>query len=76
MTDPKKGLVMAAKKTKRIIVTQTGSAIRFDQTQKETLKCLGLGRIGRSVEHELTPSLAGMLRKVSHMIRVRELSLS
>jgi large subunit ribosomal protein L30 len=35
-----------------------------------TLRALGLGKIGRSAEHAESPQLAGMLRKVRHLVRV------
>lgn len=57
---------------KKIIVTQVRSAIGRDKRQRRTLSCLGLGRIGRSVEHSLDPSVLGMIRSVSHMVSVRE----
>ena len=54
----------------QIRVTQTRSGIRHTQKQKDTLRALGLGRIGRSVDHTVTPSLMGMLKAVSHLIEV------
>jgi large subunit ribosomal protein L30 len=36
------------------------------------LRALGLGKIGRSVEKDESPSLAGMLRKVRHLVEVEE----
>jgi large subunit ribosomal protein L30 len=59
-------------KTKKILVTQTGSAIRGKKHQLKVLKCLGLGRIGKSREFELNPSIAGMVRSVSHLVSVTE----
>lgn len=41
--------------------------------QRKTVMALGLKRIGQTVEKEMTPSLKGMLEKVSHMIEVEEL---
>jgi large subunit ribosomal protein L30 len=38
--------------------------------QKATLKALGLGRIGKSVEREDSPQLQGQLRVVSHLVEV------
>ena len=35
-----------------------------------TLRALGLGRIGRSAEHQESPQLLGMLRKVRHLVQV------
>lgn len=40
--------------------------------QKRTLDSLGLHRINQVVEHEDTPSLQGMIRKVSHLVAVVE----
>jgi large subunit ribosomal protein L30 len=57
---------------KRIIVTQVGSANRRTKDKLETLKSLGLGRIGRSREHVATPSVIGMIRSVSNLVTVKE----
>ena len=61
---------MAAKKTLK--VRQTGSPIRRPQDQRATLIGLGLNKIGRVSELEDTPSVRGMIRKVSHMVEVIE----
>ena len=61
---------MAAKKT--IKVRQTGSPIRRSQDQRATLIGLGLNKIGRVRELEDTPSIRGMIRKVSHMVEIVE----
>ncbi len=61
---------MAAKKT--IKVRQTGSPIRRPQDQRATLVGLGLNKIGRVRELEDTPSVRGMIRKVSHMVEIVE----
>ncbi len=55
-----------------IKITQTRSQIRRPFDQKRTLKALGLGRIGRTVEHEATPQIRGMVEKVRHLISVEE----
>ena len=55
-----------------IRVTQVRSVIGQSQRHRGTLRALGLGRIGRSVEHPESPQLAGMLRKVRHLVRVEE----
>jgi large subunit ribosomal protein L30 len=59
-----------AKKTLR--VRQTGSAIRRPQDQRATLVGLGLNKIGRVSELEDTPSVRGMIAKVSHMVTIIE----
>jgi large subunit ribosomal protein L30 len=51
-------------------VTQSKSAIGQNPHNRGTLRALGLGRIGKSNELEETPTLAGMLRKVAHLVRV------
>ena len=59
---------MAAKATVR--VTQTGSPIGRKSDQRATLIGLGLNKIGRTKELEDTPSVRGMINKVSHLVRV------
>lgn len=56
----------------KVKVTQTRSQIGQSQRHRGTLRALGLGRIGRSAEHEESPSLAGMLRKVRHLVKVED----
>ena len=51
-------------------VTQVRSAIGTKPKHRGTLRALGLGKIGRSAEHAESPQLAGMLRKVRHLVRV------
>jgi len=56
----------------KVKVTQVRSQIGQTQRHRGTLRALGLGKIGRSAEHEETPVLAGMLRKVSHLVKVEK----
>jgi large subunit ribosomal protein L30 len=56
----------------KIIITQTRSQIKCPKRQKDTLKALGLGRIGRKVEVEGTPQVRGMVAKVDHLVSVTE----
>ncbi len=56
----------------KVTVTQVGSEIGQSERHRGTLRALGLGKIGRSVEQEETAVLAGMLRKVSHLVKVEE----
>ena len=51
-------------------VTQIKSAIGQNPHNRGTLRALGLGRIGKSNELRETPELAGMLRKVAHLVNV------
>jgi large subunit ribosomal protein L30 len=51
-------------------ITQVRSTIGQSEAHEGTIRALGLGRIGRSAEHEETPVLQGMLRHVRHLVRV------
>lgn len=51
-------------------ISQVKSANGTDPKQKATLKALGLGRIGKSVEREDSPQLQGQLAVVSHLVEV------
>lgn len=63
---------MAEKTKKRLRVTQIASPIGRPKDQRGTLIGLGLNRIRRSRELEDTPAVRGMIRKVSHLVRVDE----
>ena len=56
----------------KVKITQVRSGIGQTGRHRGTLRALGLGRIGRSAEHEESPHLAGMLRKVRHLVRIEE----
>ena len=56
----------------KLRITQVRSQIGQSQRHRGTLRALGLGRIGRTVEHEEGPGVAGMLRKVRHLVRVED----
>ncbi len=62
----------AAKKTLRI--TQVKSSIGHKSDQDKTLKALGLGKIGRSVEQVDNDCVRGMIFKVKHLVEVEEIS--
>lgn len=51
-------------------VTQVKSAIGQSTRHRGTLRALGLGRIGRTAEHQDSPQLQGMLRQVRHLVRI------
>ena len=54
----------------RLKVTQVRSQIGQTQRHRGTLRALGLGRIGKTAEHDDGPVFAGMLRKVRHLVKV------
>jgi large subunit ribosomal protein L30 len=57
----------------KVQIIQTRSMIKRPETQQRTIVALGLGRINKSVEVEFTPQIAGMVRKVNHLVTVKEL---
>lgn len=63
---------MAKKKAKTIRVTQVRSLIGQKENQRRTIEALGLRRIRHTVEHQDTPQIRGMIRKVSHLVVVEE----
>ena len=56
----------------KLRITQTRSQIGQSEKHRGTLRALGLGKIGRSVEREDSPETLGMLRKVRHLVRIEE----
>jgi large subunit ribosomal protein L30 len=58
---------------KKVRITQVRSTIDRPQRQKDTIKALGLRKISHSVEVESTPQIAGMINKVSHLLKVEEI---
>jgi len=61
---------MTNKTKKTIKVTQTGSPIGRKKDQRATLVGLGLNKMHRISELEDTPSVRGMISKVSHLVKV------
>jgi large subunit ribosomal protein L30 len=57
----------------KLRLTQTRSKIGQSQRHHGTLRALGLGKIGRTAEHDDSPVIAGMLRKVRHLVHVEEI---
>ncbi len=56
----------------RLKVTQTRSGIGGKQNQRETLRTLGLKRIGDVVVKEDRPEIRGMVKTVTHLVSVEE----
>jgi large subunit ribosomal protein L30 len=56
----------------RLRVTQVKSGIGYHYTQKATLRSLGFRRLYQTIDVADTPSVRGMLRKVSHLVRIDE----
>ena len=56
----------------RLKVTQKKSAIGGKQNQRDTLRSLGLKRIGDTAVKEDRPEIRGMIKTVTHLVTVEE----
>jgi len=56
----------------KIKITQVRSAIGSPKRQKATLIALGIKKLNRSVEHEDTPQIMGMINKLQHLVVVEK----
>ena len=56
----------------KIKITQVRSRINRPKKQKLTLDALGLTRNQKTVEHEETPQILGMINKVKHLVNVEK----
>ena len=59
--------------SKKVKIKQIKSTIKRLESQKRTLEALGLRKIGMEVEHELSPSINGMIIKVKHLVSINEI---
>jgi large subunit ribosomal protein L30 len=57
----------------KVRITQIKSTIDRPERQKLTIKALGLGKLNRSVEKENSDAIAGMIRKIGHLVKVEEI---
>lgn len=55
-----------------IEVTYRKSAIGYKQDQKDTIRALGFKRLNQTVTHEDTPTIRGMIYKVTHLVDVKD----
>ncbi|MCZ7663382.1 MAG: 50S ribosomal protein L30 [Thermoleophilia bacterium] len=53
-------------------ITQVKSAIGRKQDHKDTLRALGIGRMGQSVYQDDNPVIRGMIHKIDYMLQVSE----
>ncbi|NHE57732.1 50S ribosomal protein L30 [Cyclobacterium sp. GBPx2] len=56
----------------KVKVTQIRSIIKRPKNQKATITALGLGKINRTVEVENTPQMQGLIKKISHLVKVQD----
>ncbi len=57
----------------KLKIMQIKSTIDRKKDQKLTIEALGLGKINRTVIHNDTPQIRGMVRKVAHLLKVEEI---
>jgi large subunit ribosomal protein L30 len=55
-----------------IRITQHRSANGANPRQRDTLRTLGLGKIGRTSERPDDPSVRGAIQAVRHLVKVEE----
>ena len=55
---------------KKIKVKQISSSVRRQPYQKKNLIGLGLNKLNKTVELDDTPSIRGMISKVSHLVEI------
>ena len=60
--------------SKKVRNKQLRSTIKILESQKITLRALGLRKIGMEVEHELSPSISGMIDKVKHLVEINSIN--
>ena len=56
----------------KLRIKQVKSKIGSTKRQKQTLEALGLRKMNAVVEHEATPQIQGMIKKVNHLVVVEE----
>jgi large subunit ribosomal protein L30 len=61
----------------RVRITQIKSLIGYPKKQQRcTMRALGFGRngkINRSIEHNLTPEIQGMINRINHLVTIEKL---
>ena len=56
----------------KLKVTYSKSAIGYTESQKGTIRALGLRKLNQTVEHDDNPVIRGMIFKVKHLVTVEE----
>lgn len=57
----------------KVKITQVKSVIDRSKRQKDTIKALGIKKMNTPVEHEATPQILGMVKKVEHLVTVENI---
>jgi large subunit ribosomal protein L30 len=58
----------------KIRIKWVKSSIGYPQDQKDTIRALGFRKLQHTVEREDVPTIRGMIRKVSHLVKVEEVA--
>jgi large subunit ribosomal protein L30 len=56
----------------KVKITQIRSLINRPKDQKATVQALGLRKINHSIVKDCTPQILGMIKKVSHLVKLEE----
>jgi large subunit ribosomal protein L30 len=56
----------------KLKITYTKSSIGYNKRQKATVQALGLRKLNQTIEHDDTPVVRGMVKKVEHLVSVEE----
>ena len=56
----------------KLVITQVRSSNGSSRKQHDTLKTLGLGKIGRSTERDDHPTVRGLIHSVRHLVEVSD----
>ena len=56
----------------KLVITQVKSSVGASRKHNESLKTLGLGKIGRSTERDDHPTVRGLIHAVQHLVKVDE----
>jgi large subunit ribosomal protein L30 len=56
----------------KVKVTQIKSVIDRPKSQKATMKALGLRKMNQTVEHDGSPQIMGMIKKIKHLVKIEE----
>lgn len=59
---------------RRICLTLRRSLIGRPERQRRIVRAFGLRRVGAARVHTLTPAVEGALRKIAHLVQVREVT--
>jgi large subunit ribosomal protein L30 len=57
----------------KVKITQVKSIIDRPENQKRTIRALGFTKLNQSVEKDATPQILGMIKKVSHLLKVENI---